>query len=89
MRILLDEAVPRRFGRDLPGHETSTVQGLGWAGKKNGEILHLASGDFDVLVTVDKKMRFEQNLVPSMGWGAAPGFRASRNFYRSARVGRV
>ena len=44
MRILLDECVPRRLRRELPGHDVHTVPEMGWAGKKNGELLQLMTG---------------------------------------------
>ena len=54
MRLLLDECVPKRLKRELPGHEVRTVQDMGWAGIKNGALLALADGQFDTLLTVDR-----------------------------------
>ena len=54
MRVLLDECVPRKLKQELKGHEVSTAQEVGWAGKRNGELLQLAAGRFDVLLTVDR-----------------------------------
>jgi hypothetical protein len=48
MRVLLDECVPRTLRKDLPGHHIKTVAEVGWAGMKNGELLQLAQGEFDV-----------------------------------------
>ena len=64
MRVLLDECLPARFCRDLPGHEAKTVPQAGWAGIKNGRLLKLISGSsrFDVFVTMDKNLRHQQNL---------------------------
>lgn len=62
MRILLDECVPRGLKRELPDYETSTVPEMGWAGKSNGELLALAEGEFDVLLTADQSVPFQQNL---------------------------
>ena len=56
MRILLDECVDRRLGRDLVGHSVLTVPGMGWAGIKNGELLALAEKEFEVLMTVDRQL---------------------------------
>jgi hypothetical protein len=58
MRILLDECLPARFRRELPGHEVQTVPQAGWASIKNGKLLQLiaASEKFDMLLTVDKKL---------------------------------
>ena len=63
MRILLDESVPGRLGPLLTGHSTVTVQRRGWASIKNGRLLALAAGEFDVLLTADKGMEYEQNLA--------------------------
>jgi predicted nuclease of predicted toxin-antitoxin system len=63
MRILLDESVPGRLGSLLTGHSTITVQRRGWASIKNGELLALAAGEFDVLLTADKGMEYQQNLA--------------------------
>ncbi|MGA1283722.1 MAG: DUF5615 family PIN-like protein [Prochlorothrix sp.] len=62
MRILLDECIDRRLARDLVGHEVKTVPQMGWAGIKNGELLALAATEFEVFVTVDRNLSFEQNL---------------------------
>ena len=45
MRILLDECVPRRLRRELPGHDVGSVPEMGWSGKKNGELLALMTTD--------------------------------------------
>jgi predicted nuclease of predicted toxin-antitoxin system len=62
MRILLDECVPRRFGRELPEHEVRTVPEMGWASFKNGDLLAAASGKFDVLVTIDQRLRYQRDV---------------------------
>ena len=46
MRILLDESLPRRLIRELPGHIVSTVTDNGWSGLENGELLRTAAGRF-------------------------------------------
>jgi hypothetical protein len=61
VRILLDECVDQRFRRDLVGHDVTTVQEAGWAGKKNGELLALAAKTYDVFLTVDRNLYFQQN----------------------------
>jgi hypothetical protein len=63
VKILLDECVDRRFGRDLVGHEVNTVQKRGWSGIKNGELLALAEQEFDAFVTVDRKLAGQQDLT--------------------------
>ena len=64
MRVLLDECVPRRLRRELPGHDVHTVHEMGWSGKKNGELLQLMAGQgFEVLLTADQSIRHQQNLL--------------------------
>ena len=62
MRVLLDECLPRRLKDELPGHAVSTVPQMGWAGKQNGELLRLAAEEFDVFVTSDQNLQYQQNL---------------------------
>src|SRR5262245_26915252 len=62
MRILLDEDLPRRLSAHLVGHEVSTVQRSGWTGIKNGALLKLAAADFDVFLTMDRNIEFQQNI---------------------------
>ena len=62
LRVLLDECVPRRLKAELRDHEVRTVQEEGWASLKNGELLRAAEGRFDVLLTVDRNIPFQQNL---------------------------
>jgi PIN like domain len=63
MRILLDECVPRRLKDELAGHDVHTVPEMGWAGKKNGELLNLlVPMGFEVFLTVDQNLRYQQNL---------------------------
>jgi hypothetical protein len=63
MRILLDEDLPRRLGALLTGHEVDTVRRAGWSGTKNGRLLGLAATKFDVFLTMDGKLEFQQNLA--------------------------
>ena len=63
MWVLLDECLPRRLLRGLPGHEVHTVQGLGWSGTKNGALLRrVASDGFEVFVTVDRNLEHQQHI---------------------------
>jgi hypothetical protein len=62
MRILLDESLPRPFASSLVGHQVKTVGQCGWAGVKNGKLLALAAGSFDVLLTADRNIQYQQNL---------------------------
>lgn len=61
MRILLDESIPRRLGPLLAGHEVTTVAKNGWAGIKNVRLLVLAADRFDVLLTADRNIEYQQN----------------------------
>ncbi|MCL2640822.1 MAG: DUF5615 family PIN-like protein [Phycisphaerales bacterium] len=63
MRILLDECVPWPLHKVLAGHECRTVQQSGWGGIKNGELLKLAETQFDLFVTADQNLRYQQNLA--------------------------
>jgi predicted nuclease of predicted toxin-antitoxin system len=63
VKILLDECIDQRFRRELNAHQVSTVQEAGWAGKKNGELLALAFGNYEVFVTVDRNLHFQQNVA--------------------------
>lgn len=62
MRVLLDECVDRRLARELTGHQVTTAPLKGWAGIQNGELLKLAEKEFDVFVTVDRNLSFQQNV---------------------------
>lgn len=62
MKLLLDECVTRLLKRDLIGHEAKTVAEAGFRGLKNGALLSAASADFDVLITVDRNIPFQQNI---------------------------
>lgn len=62
MRVLLDECVPRRLRHELPDHEVRTVVEMRWAGTKDTPLLRKARAEFDVFVTVDRGIQFQQNL---------------------------
>jgi hypothetical protein len=62
VRILLDECLPKRLARDLVGHEARTVPEMGWAGTQNGALLALAEAAFDVFLTVDRNLSFQQPI---------------------------
>ena len=63
MKILLDECVDRGLARDLAQHSVSSVPRRGWAGIKNGDLLALAEKEFDVFITVDRKISTQQDLT--------------------------
>lgn len=62
MRVLLDECITRYLKRDFSGHEVLTVEEAGFKGLKNGRLLQAASEQYDVLVTVDQNLQYQQNL---------------------------
>ncbi len=62
MKLLFDECIDCRFTREFVGYQVKTVPQMGWAGVKNGQLLALAEAEFDVLITVDRNLSFQQNL---------------------------
>lgn len=62
MKLLLDECIDRRLAKEIEGHEVVTVPQAGWAGIQNGELLRLAQAQFEVFVTVDRNLSFQQHL---------------------------
>lgn len=60
--MLLDECVPRKLKSELPGHDVRTVTEMGWSGIKNGPLLRRAAQEFDVFLTVDQGVEYQQNL---------------------------
>lgn len=63
MNILIDECIDRRLARQLSEHTVKTVPQMGWAGIPDGELLRLAQIEFDVFITVDRNLPFQQNLA--------------------------
>ena len=63
MRILLDECVPWPMHRLLSNHSCTSVQAQGWSGIRNGDLLELAEAEFDLFITSDQNIRYQQNLV--------------------------
>ncbi|MBV8736937.1 MAG: DUF5615 family PIN-like protein [Alphaproteobacteria bacterium] len=67
MRVLIDEQLPRQLARALKGHAARTVQQQNWAGLGNGELLRRAAASgFDVFLTADQNLQFQQNLANSL-----------------------
>ena len=62
MDVLLDECIDQRLARELPGHNIRSVPQMGWSGIKNGRLMALAEQEFDVFLTVDRNLSFQQNL---------------------------
>ncbi len=63
MRLLLDECVPPQLLRHFAGWDIKSALRIGWSGKKNGELLRsMVAEGFEVLVTSDRNIPFQQNL---------------------------
>jgi hypothetical protein len=63
MKALLDECLPKRLARALaPDHDAKLAQQVGWAGVKNGRLLALAAPLYDMFVTIDRRLEFQQHL---------------------------
>lgn len=63
MKILLDECIDRRLAKEIHGHEVVTVPQAGWPGLQNGDLLRRAQARFDVFVTVDRNLSFQQPVA--------------------------
>ena len=63
MKVLLDECVDWRLASDIVGHDVRTARQMRWTTIKNGELLALAAEHFDVFVTVDRNLSFQQNIA--------------------------
>lgn len=63
MKILLDECVPWPLRKLLPGHECKTAKYCGWGGFSNGDLLRVTEAEFDLFVTSDQNLRYQQNLA--------------------------
>ena len=62
-RLLLDECLNWRLLNELPEYTVKTVHQMGWSSLKNGELLTRAQYEFDVLITIDKNIKYQQNLL--------------------------
>jgi hypothetical protein len=63
VRVFLDECIDWRLSRDIVGHDVKTARQMGWTAIKNGELLSLAAEQFDVFVTVDRSLAFQQHIA--------------------------
>jgi hypothetical protein len=64
MRVLFDVNVPDPLLQHLPGHDVFLTAELGWRNLKNGTLLNAAERDgFDLMVTADQNIRYQQNLT--------------------------
>jgi len=62
VRVLLDEHLSVDLASELRGHDTDTVVGRGSSGVKNGDLLNRMSGQYDVLITMDRGIEFQQPI---------------------------
>ena len=62
MRILIDECLNWRLARALSGHYAVSAHKKGWVGIKNGALLALAEKEFDVFITGDRNLSFQQSI---------------------------
>jgi hypothetical protein len=62
LKVLLDECVDSRLTASLGTFDVRTVADQGWVGISNGQLLSLAAAEFDVFVTVDRNLPFQQHL---------------------------
>jgi hypothetical protein len=66
MRILLDECVPPQLLREFTSHDIQSALRIGWAGKKNGELLrNMVAEGYEILLTTDRNLPYQQNLRKS------------------------
>lgn len=63
MRILFDQGTPVPLRQSLSAHAVSTAFEMGWSALSNGDLLDAAEGQFDVFVTTDQNLRYQQNLA--------------------------
>jgi predicted nuclease of predicted toxin-antitoxin system len=63
MRVLIDECLNWRLARALTGHYAISAQKMGWSGLKNGALLAEAEKQFDVFLTGDRNLAFQQNIT--------------------------
>nr|VFJ61085.1 MAG: hypothetical protein BECKDK2373C_GA0170839_108623 [Candidatus Kentron sp. DK]VFJ67389.1 MAG: hypothetical protein BECKDK2373B_GA0170837_11913 [Candidatus Kentron sp. DK] len=61
-KVLLDECVSHKLIRKITGHTVTTVQKAGWKSLRNGNLLGRAQVDFDILITTDRNLSFQQNV---------------------------
>lgn len=77
MRVLFDQGTPAPLRRALAGHVVSTAYEMGWSNLQNGDLLRAAEAAFDLLVTTDQNLRYQQNfkerrlailVLPTTSW---------------------
>ena len=63
MRVFIDECIDWRLSRDIIGHDVKTAHQIGWDDVKNGALLALVAGKFDMFVTVDRNLAFQNRVT--------------------------
>jgi hypothetical protein len=63
MRIIFDQGTPAPLRRGLAPHLVTTAFELGWSGLSNGDLLQQAEARFDLLITTDQNLQYQQNLA--------------------------
>ena len=63
MKVLFDQGTPVPLRRQLPGHQVRTAYEMGWGELSNGDLLKAAEAEFDLLVTTDQNLSYQQNLA--------------------------
>lgn len=63
MRVIVDECLPNRLCKALTGHDAILVQKAGYSGLKDGALLARIDGTFDVFITIDGNLTYQQNLT--------------------------
>lgn len=63
MKIVFDQGTPAPLRQHLPGHDVSTANEMGWSSLSNGDLLSAAERAFDLLITTDQNLRYQQNLA--------------------------
>ena len=63
MKVLLDACVPRPLRKFLPAHTVHTAQEMGWGELKNGALLQAVEPQFDVFLTSDQNLKYQQNIA--------------------------
>lgn len=79
MRILFDQGTPAPLRHALKNHDVETVYEVGWAKLSNGELLLQAESQYELFITTDQNLRYQQNLtgrqlailvLPTTNWPA-------------------
>jgi predicted nuclease of predicted toxin-antitoxin system len=63
VKILIDECLPHQIRHFLTEHDAQTVKYAGYGGYENGDLLKIAEADFDLFITSDQNLQYQQNLL--------------------------